>query len=121
MKTLIILTMVLVFSVARSEKINKEHVFYTNSLMTKIDFSLHNGVRFIGDQKSIAIKVINRVHSTKHEIKFSYDGRNPVVTLCHEFGGKHDFLYSSSKDQIPACGFNDKSFFVAWDLFKEVF
>ena len=99
--------------------LSKDLFVYTDAAKTKkVNLTLRGNVRFNGGEQSKALKVIDRVIKLK-VIEYDFDGRNPAVILCELYEGVHEFSFDSSGNQVPLCGFDDKSFFVSWDLFKD--
>lgn len=115
---IIISVFLIISSKTQSEDQLFNSLFFTNELKNEIKFNKFEGVRLSGGNGSIAENVIREVIQIKGKIEFAFDGRNPAVILCQLYDGKHDFAYLSNGDQVPICGFKDKSFFVSWDLFE---
>lgn len=113
-----IYSFLLITFAALGQEVLGRKIYYTRDLKSQITFRESMGVRFFGANGSMAENVIKEVSQIDGKINFSFDGRNPVVILCQLYDGKHDFAFLDNGDQVPVCGYKDKSFFISWDLFE---
>ena len=94
--------------------------YYLNS--SKVNLELYNSVRVFSGNNKIKNESFSVIDHFLNDSSFDLTLKNfdasPASKVCEKYNGLVSIIHDEKYNEISICLFEDKSFFLTWDLIK---